>query len=73
MQLDVNLPAALDALSEEDSTAGADTRPHVTGVAMRRSLGSISAHDGGMMRVVGVPWARGKAQSSRSAARSAMA
>ncbi|MER7673230.1 LysR family transcriptional regulator [Kitasatospora sp. NPDC096128] len=41
MQLDLNLLAALDALLEEGSVAGAAARLHVTAPAMSRSLGRI--------------------------------
>jgi DNA-binding transcriptional LysR family regulator len=41
MQLDLNLLAALDALLEEGSVAGAADRMHVTAPAMSRTLGRI--------------------------------
>src|SRR5690242_9139367 len=41
MQLDLNLLAALDALLEEGSVAGAADRMHVTSPAMSRTLGRI--------------------------------
>ncbi|PWI13072.1 LysR family transcriptional regulator [Streptomyces sp. Act143] len=41
MQLDLNLLAALDALLEEGSVAGAAARLHVTAPAMSRSLGRL--------------------------------
>lgn len=47
MQLDVNLLAALDALPEEGSLAGAAARLHVTATAMSRSLGRIRRTSGG--------------------------
>ncbi|MEV8437969.1 LysR family transcriptional regulator [Actinosynnema sp. NPDC051121] len=51
MQLDLNLLAALDALLEEGSVAGAAARLHVTAPAMSRSLGRIRRTTGDQILV----------------------
>ncbi|MFE7170353.1 LysR family transcriptional regulator [Streptomyces sp. NPDC057616] len=51
MQLDLNLLAALDALLEEGSVAGAAERLHVTAPAMSRSLGRIRRTTGDQILV----------------------
>jgi len=51
MQLDLNLLAALDALLEEGSVAGAADRLHVTAPAMSRSLGRIRRTTGDQILV----------------------
>lgn len=51
MQLDLNLLAALDALLEEGSVAGAADRLHVTSPAMSRSLGRIRRTTGDQILV----------------------
>ncbi|WP_043655635.1 LysR family transcriptional regulator [Nocardia thailandica] len=51
MQLDLNLLAALDALLEEGSVAGAAERLHVTPPAMSRSLGRIRRTTGDQILV----------------------
>ncbi|WP_041540150.1 LysR family transcriptional regulator [Catenulispora acidiphila] len=51
MQLDLNLLAALDALLEEGSVAGAADRLHVTAPAMSRSLGRIRRSTGDQILV----------------------
>lgn len=51
MQLDLNLLAALDALLEEGSVAGAAQRLHVTAPAMSRSLGRIRRTTGDQILV----------------------
>ncbi|GAA0592202.1 LysR family transcriptional regulator [Streptomyces crystallinus] len=51
MQLDLNLLAALDALLEEGSVAGAAARLHVTSPAMSRSLGRIRRTTGDQILV----------------------
>lgn len=51
MQLDLNLLAALDALLEEGSVAGAAQRLHVTAPAMSRSLGRIRRATGDQILV----------------------
>ncbi|MER5889148.1 LysR family transcriptional regulator [Streptomyces sp. NPDC001941] len=51
MQLDLNLLAALDALLEEGSVAGAAERMHVTAPAMSRSLGRIRRTTGDQILV----------------------
>lgn len=51
MQLDLNLLAALDALLEEGSVAGAAERLHVTAPAMSRSLGRIRRSTGDQILV----------------------
>ncbi|MFF3272257.1 LysR family transcriptional regulator [Streptomyces chrestomyceticus] len=51
MQLDLNLLAALDALLEEGSVAGAAERLHVTAPAMSRSLGRIRQTTGDQILV----------------------
>jgi DNA-binding transcriptional LysR family regulator len=51
MQLDLNLLAALDALLEEGSVAGAADRMHVTAPAMSRSLGRIRRATGDQILV----------------------
>lgn len=51
MQLDLNLLAALDALLEEGSVAGAADRLHVTAPAMSRSLGRIRKTTGDQILV----------------------
>ncbi|MFE8937965.1 MULTISPECIES: LysR family transcriptional regulator [unclassified Streptomyces] len=51
MQLDLNLLAALDALLEEGSVAGAAERLHVTAPAMSRSLGRIRRATGDQILV----------------------
>ncbi|MFD3839599.1 LysR family transcriptional regulator [Streptomyces sp. NPDC058642] len=51
MQLDLNLLAALDALLEEGSVAGAAERLHVTAPAMSRTLGRIRRTTGDQILV----------------------
>ncbi|MFG3280378.1 LysR family transcriptional regulator [Streptomyces sp. NPDC048111] len=51
MQLDLNLLAALDALLDEGSVAGAADRLHVTAPAMSRSLGRIRRTTGDQILV----------------------
>ncbi|WP_214324715.1 LysR family transcriptional regulator [Nonomuraea sediminis] len=51
MQLDLNLLAALDALLEEGSVAGAADRLHVTSPAMSRTLGRIRRATGDQILV----------------------
>jgi DNA-binding transcriptional LysR family regulator len=51
MQLDLNLLAALDALLEEGSVAGAADRLHVTAPAVSRSLGRIRRTTGDQILV----------------------
>lgn len=51
VQLDLNLLAALDALLEEGSVAGAAARLHVTAPAMSRSLGRIRRTTGDQILV----------------------
>ncbi|MFG2608456.1 LysR family transcriptional regulator [Streptomyces sp. NPDC048514] len=51
MQLDLNLLAALDALLDEGSVAGAAERLHVTAPAMSRSLGRIRRTTGDQILV----------------------
>ncbi|MEU5389657.1 LysR family transcriptional regulator [Streptomyces tibetensis] len=51
MQLDLNLLAALDALLEEGSVAGAAERLHVTAPAMSRSLGRLRRTTGDQILV----------------------
>jgi DNA-binding transcriptional LysR family regulator len=51
VQLDLNLLAALDALLEEGSVAGAADRLHVTAPAMSRSLGRIRRTTGDQILV----------------------
>ncbi|MCX5387003.1 LysR family transcriptional regulator [Streptomyces sp. NBC_00083] len=51
MQLDLNLLAALDALLDEGSVAGAAARLHVTAPAMSRSLGRIRRTTGDQILV----------------------
>src|SRR5262249_21060292 len=51
MQLDLNLLAALDALLEEGSVAGAAASLHVTAPAMSRSLGRIRRTTGDQILV----------------------
>ncbi|MCE6995044.1 LysR family transcriptional regulator [Saccharothrix sp. S26] len=51
MHLDLNLLAALDALLEEGSVAGAAERMHVTAPAMSRSLGRIRRTTGDQILV----------------------
>lgn len=51
MQLDMNLLAALDALLEEGSVAGAAARMHVTAPAMSRSLSRIRRTTGDQILV----------------------
>ncbi|MFE9404299.1 LysR family transcriptional regulator [Streptomyces sp. NPDC006530] len=51
MQLDLNLLAALDALLDEGSVAGAAERLHVTAPAMSRSLGRIRKTTGDQILV----------------------
>ncbi|MFJ6671443.1 LysR family transcriptional regulator [Actinosynnema sp. NPDC091369] len=51
MQLDLNLLAALDALLEEGSVAGAAERMHVTAPAMSRSLGRLRRTTGDQILV----------------------
>ncbi len=51
MQLDLNLLAALDALLDEGSVAGAADRLHVTAPAMSRSLGRIRKTTGDQILV----------------------
>lgn len=51
VQLDLNLLAALDALLEEGSVAGAAQRLHVTAPAMSRSLGRIRRTTGDQILV----------------------
>lgn len=51
MQLDLNLLAALDALLEEGSVAGAADRLHVTSPAMSRTLGRIRRSTGDQILV----------------------
>ncbi|MBY8856893.1 LysR family transcriptional regulator [Nocardia sp. CA2R105] len=51
MQLDLNLLAALDALLEEGSVAGAADRLHVTAPAMSRGLGRIRRTTGDQILV----------------------